>query len=575
MGNEEELYNHLEKIDGRSYKAYKDLAHKVYDFGNFQLSIPYVQGDPFASPSKVFLRLEQSKSNFPEYYLENNIRRQAVEDFLNRHIAKMVKRYVKGRRGSGKSGIVYIANTGQEVIERSSVEFNRDFIEARLYVGLPAKGRRVLGFQAKEIFSEELSIIAKSSLYYDELDKDALEEHVKTVEDQEYLSKLLKEKGLCSFVANGSILPRISGVDDRPMESSDLVSFISPEEYQVEFDLPYKGKIVGMAIPEGITLIVGGGYHGKSTLLNAIELGVYKHIPGDGREYVVTREDAIKIRAEDGRRVEKVNISPFINNLPQGISTRTFSTENASGSTSQAANIMEALELGSSILLIDEDTCATNFMIRDARMQKLVSNEKEPITPFIDKASALYNQHGVSTILVIGGAGDYFDIADQVIMMDEYRPVAVTDRVKDIARELPSQRARIEFDDFGTISHRYPDEESINPRRKNRLKVSARGKDTISFGYYDIKLNYLEQLVSQEQTKAIADIIVFALKNGILKKENTLLSSLNKVYKMIEDEGLELISPYSNPEGDYVKPRLFEVGAAINRLRSLTISKVD
>ena len=101
-----------------------------------------------------------------------------------------------------------------------------------------------------------------------------------------------------------------------------------------------------MGIRKGITLIVGGGYHGKSTLLKALEAGVYNHIAGDGREFVITDDTAFKLRAEDGRSITGVDISPFIKNLPNKKDTVHFSTEDASGSTSQAANLMEALESG-------------------------------------------------------------------------------------------------------------------------------------------------------------------------------------------------------------------------------------
>ena len=196
------------------------------------------------------------------------------------------------------------------------------------------------------------------------------------------------------------------------------IQFTSPQAFETTFNLPSGRAVTGMSIPEGITLIVGGGYHGKSTLLG-LERSVYDHIPNDGREFVITRHDAMKIRAEDGRGIQNVNISPFIDNLPGKKDTTHFSTDNASGSTSQAANVMEALGQ-TSTLLIDEDTSATNFMIRDGRMQKLIAPDKEPITPFSNKVRPLLEAHQVATILIVGGSGDYFDVADQVMMMDEY-----------------------------------------------------------------------------------------------------------------------------------------------------------
>ena len=201
--------------------------------------------------------------------------------------------------------------------------------------------------------------------------------------------------------------------------------------------LPNNGEITGMGIRKGVTLIVGGGYHGKSTLLNALEYGIYNHIPDDGREFVVTNADAVKIRAEDGRSIQSLNIDPFISNLPFDQDTTEFSTANASGSTSQAANILEALEVGASTLLLDEDTLATNFMIRDIRMKTLIAKEKEPITPFVEHVRSLYEEKGISTVIVMGGSGDYFSLADVVIGMIEYSPHDLTSQAHQIVKENP------------------------------------------------------------------------------------------------------------------------------------------
>lgn len=138
---------------------------------------------------------------------------------------------------------------------------------------------------------------------------------------------------------------------------------------EISIDLPFGNSIRGMGIPEGVTLIIGGGYHGKSTLLQALEQGVYNHVKGDGREYVITRADALKLRAEDGRAVSHLDLSLFIHDLPNGKDTHCFSTEDASGSTSQAAGVLEGMEAETSCFLIDEDTSATNFLVRDAFMQ--------------------------------------------------------------------------------------------------------------------------------------------------------------------------------------------------------------
>jgi predicted ABC-class ATPase len=415
---------------------------------------------------------------------------------------------------------------------------------------------------------DDIPQIVDQAIKYQSLDADAIKHHVETVEDADWLRQHLVERGLVAFIADGAILPRRSGVDDQPL-SADAVAFRTPESLIVEFTCPNRGSITGMGIPSGVTLIVGGGYHGKSTLLRAIELGVYNHIPNDGRELVVTHPAAMKIRAEDGRSVAGVDISPFINQLPQGRSTRQFSTTNASGSTSQAANIIEALEADARLLLVDEDTAATNFMIRDRRMQQLIAKDKEPITPFIDKVRQLYTDYDVSTILVMGGSGDYFDVADTVIAMENFQPQDVTEKAKAIAQQHTMERTPEGGNQFGQITPRVPLPESIDPSRGQReVKLKVRDVDEVVFGTEEINLAAVEQIVEAGQLRAIAEAIVYA-KEQYINGRSALPEILDCVMADIESEGLDVLSTL--PKGDFVLFRRFELAAALNRLRSLKI----
>lgn len=565
----EHLRKSLMSIDGKSYKAYKGISGS-YQGPDFILYIDYVQGDPFASPSRVRVRVSQDAARFPGEAYETKPRRVALEDFINRQLVKAIRKFAKGNRGSGKSGLISVDQPGQQVLERTAVVVNGDFVEARISIGLPAKGRRVLGQQAVVMLTEELPAIVKNTLFYQSLPQDALWEHVHSVEDQEYLRQQLEKHDLVAFIANGAILPRESGISDRPLDKNKAVPFESPKSLEVSFTLPNNGEVTGMGIPKGVTLIVGGGYHGKSTLLQAIQKGIYNHIPGDGRERVVTVPSAVKIRAEDGRRVEKVDISPFINNLPYGQDTTEFSSEDASGSTSQAANIMEALEMKSKLLLLDEDTSATNFMIRDVRMQRLVAKDKEPITPFIDKVRQLSEKMDVSTIMVIGGSGDYFDVADNVIMLDEYHVHDVTEQAKSIADSLKTGRSKEGGASFGSIPRRIPQKESFNPQKGKKNKIVARGTSSLQFGRYTIDLSQVEQLVDISQTQAVGDIIYYTARKYFDGK--SLYEALQLTYGDIEEKGLDVISPfYGQHPGNYALPRPYEVAAAINRLRSLKV----
>jgi len=585
MRTEADLEDELRRIDGRGYPAYKDLRG-AWDLGDMVLHIDRVQGDPFAAPSHVRVVLDPEVAELPDWALSTPGRRVSCGDFLTRAFAADLGRHGSGRagggpqrggrRGSGKSGMVAIEAPRQEVLRRTSVVVAADgTVEARFVVGLPAQGRRVLGRQAAELLLDDVPETADAALRARRINLDKLRAHLECVEDQQALRAQLSERGLVAFVADGSRLPRASGIDPRPL-SGEVVAFAAPEALAVTLDTPNAGELRGMGVPIGVTLIVGGGYHGKSTLLRAFELGVYDHIPGDGRERVVSRDDAVKIRAEDGRRVERVDISAFINNLPLGRTTTAFCTDSASGSTSQAAAIVEALEVGAGVLLLDEDTSATNFMVRDGRMQALVPAGSEPITPFIDRVRQLYEQHAVSTVVVMGGVGDYFAVADTVVLMATYAPSDVTQRARDIAEQHPAGRVAEAREALAMPSPRFVDARSIDatrgrPRRdgKRRNKTRARGTDELGFGSFSIDLGAVEQLVEPAQTRAIADALIWLARHAP-DGEIGLAAALDQLQEALNEGGLDALGGRS---GALALPRRFEVAAALNRLRSLRIKE--
>jgi len=379
MATFDDLQTTLHRIDGRGVKAYKDLVGEFLS-PLFTLYIDHVQGDPFATPSKIRVRVPSTFANIPPDLFSNAIRRIAIQDYLIRTIHQAIHQICQRHRGMGKSGLISIDVGGQEVLERTGMVVTEPWIEARMEIGLPAQGRTILGRQAEAMLCDEIPRIVNQSMNWDALDQTQAREFVNCVENQEAIRGQLHALGLVAFVADGSQLARVSGASDLPLKGENSHPFESPDSLRVKIPIPHTFKqqgtltkeLTGLGIPKGVTLIVGGGYHGKSTLLRAIERGVYPHIPGDGREYVVTLNTAVKVRAEDGRRIEQINMSGFITNLPFGQDTTHFSTDNASGSTSQAATILEAMEIGAEALLLDEDTSATNFLVRDARMQALV-----------------------------------------------------------------------------------------------------------------------------------------------------------------------------------------------------------
>ncbi len=565
MPSRDDLRRTLVRLDNRPYPAYKDIRGR-YAFPGFTLLVDHVQGDPFASPSRLRVRVPLGEAGFPPELLEPPSRRTGVCSLLARRFAAEARRR-SSRAGSGKSGLVAIDAPGQEVLPTTAVLVRDGAVEARFTVGLPARGRRILGRAAAEILCDDVPQIVARSLVFRNLDAGEVRRAALVNEDADFLRGRLDEMGLVAFVLDGAVLPRRSGVDPRPMDRG-AVPFVSPESLRVEVRLPNAGPVTGMGVPKGITLIVGGGFHGKSTLLEALELGVYNHRPGDGRELVVTDARAVKIRSEDGRSVAGVDIRPFISDLPGGVDTRAFTTQDASGSTSQAANIQEALEAGARVLLMDEDTSATNFMIRDHRMQELISKDKEPITPFVDKVRQLWEQLGVSTVLVMGGSGDYFDVADTVIAMEAYRPVDVTARAREIAERYRAERRPEGGERFGDVTPRAPLAGSMDPSKGRREEsVRSRGVKTVLFGTEEIDLSAVEQIVHPGQLRAVgaALLVVRRLADG----RRTVAEILDRVEGMTAGEGLDALT--DRPVGDLAGFRRFELAAALNRLRTLRV----
>ncbi|MBA4393582.1 MAG: ATPase [Desulfobacca sp.] len=563
----DDLKKTLFRIHDKGYKAYQDIEGE-YLFSQYQLAIDRVQADPFASPSRIRAIISLKKWGIFSNLWENKTRRIAFCDFVGRQVQQAIRNLSSKHRGTGKSGLIAIEAGGPEILERTSVVIDRETLELRLTVGLPANGRTIQGIEAVSLFFEDLPKIIQQGVFQFPQMGLEVKRFVDAYEDQEWLRGILSEKGLVAFIPEGAILPRETGISSRPL-TMGAVPFYPPQELSHSFQLPHKGSISGLGLPKGVTLIVGGGFHGKSTLLRALELGIYSHIPGDGREYAVTDARAVKVRAEDGRGVQKVNISPFIRSLPLLRDTLRFSTDNASGSTSQAANIMEALEMGAKVLLIDEDTSATNFMIRDRRMQELVQKAHEPITPFIDKVRQLYQDQGVSTLLVMGGSGDYFEAADTVIWMNNYRPFQVTSEARAIAERFPVHRLQEGGESFGEISARQPKPDSFDPSRGHReVRIEAKGLQTLLYGEQMIDLSFLEQLVETGQTRAIGRVIHLYVSK-YLEGSPHLREGLEKALEEIEEKGLDSLMPYK--VGNLVKPRSFEIAGAINRLRSLQI----
>lgn len=564
-----ELRELLKKIDRKGYPAYKETRGQ-YQFSGYVLSIDHVQGDPFAAPSKVSVQVKGTQAEFPKQLYDKAHKRIALQDYLLRQFGREVSHFAFQAKGSGKSGLMSVSCPGQEILERSAcvIQAKTGDILLRLEIGFPANGRTINARELEKILFEFLPECIKKSLYYKSLNEKQVQQVMELSEDQQYIREELKKRNLCAFVADGSILPRESGVSQKPMRGA--IKFQSPESLRVSLELPYHGTLTGMGVPNGITLIVGGGYHGKSTLLKALEMGVYNHVVGDGREYVITDSSAMKIRAEDGRSIKNTDVSMFINHLPNGKDTKHFSTEDASGSTSQAANVIEAMEAGTGVFLIDEDTSATNFMIRDELMQRVVSREAEPITPFIDRIEELYESYGISTILVAGSSGSYFHKADVILQMEQYIPRDITNFAKQEAESVPIPVEKVPKSEI-LFFERKLDFSIKGKRDDDRIKIKVQGKDGFFINHENVDLRYLEQIADVEQVTALGYILKYAAMKQRAKKrteeKKTLQQLVTEIEQVLEQQGLSGICDGNYLPAGLAMPRKQEVFACLNRWR--------
>ncbi|TPA08551.1 ABC-ATPase domain-containing protein [Vibrio parahaemolyticus] len=536
----------LKKIEKQNYRAYQQIKGQ-YDFTDFTLFIDHVQGDPYASASRFRATRAWSLTGLEWLKDESPAFQRAARDFIARSFEQFAK----------QENTISIALNGQTVLDSTAVLFTEEGIELRFRVNLPAEGRSVLGKKANNILTFHLPKFIRRATLERELDKEAMVKHCQVVEDQSALREQLEAHNLVAFVANGSVLPRIAGNCDLPMK--EAVEFTAPESLQVTLHAPNKGYVTGLGIPKGITLIVGGGFHGKSTLLNAIERSIYDHIPGDGREYIVTDQKAMKIRAEDGRCVHHLNLSNYINHLPMGKDTADFSTQDASGSTSQAAWLQESIEAGATSLLIDEDTSATNFMIRDERMQALVAKGDEPITPLVDRIGQLRDELDISTIIVMGGSGDYLDAANTVIQMHDYQAVDVTEKAKQVIAQHPTQRHNESEESLQTFRPRALNRVALmNILTDGKFRVSAKGKDSLRFGKEFTDLSSLEQIESADEVNAIG-----WLWFQLAQLPGWCNNPAKEIEEMLSGEWHASLPK----QGDLAKPRTLDVMAALNRMR--------
>jgi len=559
----------VRRLDGQDYAAYQSLRGR-YAFAEFELAIERVPKDPYAPPGTGVFRVVAPRASTGLTAADSRGERRAVavRDHFARRFAAAVRAIGAGRRGTGHSGVIAIPEPGPAVLDRTSVRLDEHALEVRCFIGLPARGRRIHASSAETMLFDELPSIAHAALAADTLDRAGLDRHVHAVEDAHALRDQLAPKGLVAFVADGAVLPRAGGTDPAPLRGEGVVPFAAPEELRTTLVAPHAGSVTGMGVRAGVTLLVGGGFHGKSTLLSALAEGVYDHALGDGRERCVCVREAMTVRAAPGRAITATDVSAFIGVLPDGRDGSALTTPNASGSTSQAAAVAEAIEAGARVLLVDEDTSATNFLVRDARMQRLVPGREEPITVLLDRVRELHDALGVSTILAMGGSGDYFEVADHVIQLLDYRPHEVTARAREIASELPSARVPETRRPLAAPAERTLVGGGLDPVNEHgHHSVRALTARRIAIGRGRIDLDDVEQILEPAQAQAIA----FALKrlSRRLDGHRTLRSALDTATAEIARDGLDVLDPIHG--GGLAGFRGLELAAALNRVRELGV----
>ena len=554
--------------NGKGVQVYRELQG-AYRFERFELYLDTVHPDPAGPTSYARVRVDQAEAQVPRDLWDSPARRLAVQDFLARQVREAVHRHVK-TRWSGRVTPVAVDAGGQEILPRTCCTVEEDYVEVRLLLSLPSEGRKVLAKPAQALLFDDLPAAVNTGLIWATLDGASGRRYCETYEDYLALREALPQHGLVAFIADGSVPGRDTGPGDRPLRGGRAVLTRAPEDLAVTITLPHCGPVRGLGIRRGITLVAGSLYSGKSTLLAAIASSVYPHIPGDGRELIATVPDAVTVRADPGRRLERVDVSAFVHALPHDPEVTALSMERATGTLSMAAGVSEALELGTGLLLFDEDDSAIAFVARDPVMQDLIPGVREAFTPLVERVRALRDTHGISTVIATGGLGEYLDIADAVIVVQDFQVVTATER----ARSLVAGRA-VRQDagprPFGLPSTRSPLTRGIGGVKGRGLQAEIRGRDTLAIGRDTVDLAALSQLVDPSQARAAGDVIIYAVEKGYVDGNASIGEVIERVFADIAASGLSVLGTRQGEAADYAMPRKHEVAAILNRLRSLQV----
>ena len=566
MKDKVEFFQLLSEIDGKDVSEFSRIVGD-FDFSRFVLKISRISSESDLSGVLFLVRVPQNVASFPQHLYSTPIRRTALEDLLTRRVAQTVERLARFDDAGVARRRLSIATPGQKILPRSSMVVSDDQVEARLYLQLPSRDGKILGAAAKEIFFDELPQVVNGALIYSNLDEGDVEQFVGLMEDADQIRQTLPTRGLISFVAEGSLLARSAGADT-PDYSRDQGVTVE-DKLRVEMEVPNAQTIRGLGISTGITVILGDEYSGRVELMRAIAAGIYNHIPGDGREMVITMPDAVYVAADPGRSIQRVDISPFLARAPQG-DAKNFSTDRADPCASQMASTIESLEVGARALLFDESDSSLAFLARDERLGGIADGSS--IVSLAARARQLADELGVS--LVIGGAAgaaSFVPVADTVLRIQDHRVTDITLEAK--GWNIPSVPPRGDATDFAHIMEktRWLVASSIDPSSgRLDLFIEAATVDKLGFGHVEVNLKGIAQLADRFQTQTIGLIMDYG-RQRYMDEGRPIREILDLVDRDLSTEGLECLS--RDLRGDLVRPRRYEIAAALNRLRTLRVSQ--
>lgn len=549
------------------YWLYNTKFNMDSNYGDFENIFEYsslkfwFEGTGPRNTEKLNLYVEIALNNININQRYVTIYEYVLLDRLSRVINELSRDYINQDKSIREKAQFSAQSTDERVLKRSGMFYNKKKDKFIFKINFNVPLLNAISVNAKATVQAIKDIMKHIEDIIKTIDEKELKPFIAVYEKQIEIRKYLKENNLCVFIADGSILPRENGTN---LPLKNATPFFAPSNMCIQIPFSDGTKISGMAIKHGVTVITGGAYSGKSTLLDAIEMGIYNHVLGDGREYVITDDRALKVYVEDGRPVHNLDISPFFNYLPNN-DVKDFSTAHASGSVSQAANVVEALCGGAKLLLLDEDKSATNFMIRDTNMRKIV--EHEPIIPFTDRIRELYSGSGVSTILVIGGSSEYLHHADKVILMDNYSVKDITQEIREIC--WPVYNMRVETAHF--VELRY-----LIPPRENQPflyfhTVETENEKKIIIDEYNVDITLLTAIISTPQVNSITYALLLLLQD-INSDESDMLSRIKKLLSNLFNEEQYVYSSVSiASEKWYEEIRPLDVFYCICRMKGIEL----